>query len=175
MLTCASAAELDQKRRNEIQSTIEADPKKLLGKSLDEVSKQLNLEKVPWDKGYTNFPNGELRIYHFPSFSLTMHLVLLPPGIKPRSNQNYSYTQESLQRTGVRWLDGSYPFVRVDNINDSKERMKLYWDAVGRGLEQRKKTGRYVNPLANVVLAAADFDSWPIDKAEGGLGLEMRG
>jgi hypothetical protein len=129
----------DQKRHDEIKTYIEADKDQRLGKALDDVLKDLKLDNVPWNKGYTNYPRGELRIYHFRGFYLVVHLELLPKGIKPGSNEPYSYTTAELEDSGVRWLAAFYPFVRVDGIGDSTERMKQYWEGVGKGFEEKKR------------------------------------
>jgi hypothetical protein len=131
------AADYDTQRFDQIARAIAADKNQLLDKSLDEVTKLLGLEKVSWDEGYTNYPDGELRIYHFRGFYLTLHLELLPPGINPR--RKASYSTQGLERSGVRWLAAFNPFVKVDGITDSKERMKEYWKAVGRGFEEKAR------------------------------------
>ena len=41
----------DRKRYNQIQTAIDADPNHLLGSSLEQVTKELRLENVPWDDG----------------------------------------------------------------------------------------------------------------------------
>jgi hypothetical protein len=139
------AKESDDKRRREIETAINADPKKLLGTTLADVTKRLKLEKVSWDKGYTNYPNGEMRIYHFPGYYLGIHLVLLLSGITPNSHKSYSTSTDELHRNGIRWLDGFYPFIRVDNLSDPKERMKRYWKEVHRGFDEKRLDPETIN------------------------------
>jgi hypothetical protein len=130
-------ADYDKDRYTQIRKAIEADQQHLLGKSLDDVSKELSLEDVPWDDD-DSFQRaaGTYRIYHFRGFALYVTLELLPAGITPRSIERGSYTEAELQRHGVLWLAHQYPFVRIDGIRDGKERMKRIRKAVDEECER---------------------------------------
>ena len=120
----------DRERYAQIRRAIEADPKHLLGKSFDEVTKELRLEDVPWDDAAFQQPPGMFRIYHFRGFALYVTLELLPPGIMPNSNTSWTGTGDELDRRGVLWLAHQDPSVQVDGIPDRKGRMERYWKAV---------------------------------------------
>ncbi len=127
----------DRARYNQIDELIAADGDHLLGRSLAEVSGLLGLEDVPWDLGYTNSPDCEMRIYHFRGFALYIHLQILPPGVTPNTVNNYSLSETDLRRSGVRWVWGFYPFLKTDGIADRKARMAQYWVEVGHGLAEK--------------------------------------
>ena len=97
-------ADYDKERYTQIRGAIAADPKHLLGKSLDEVTKALSLEDVPWDDSAVKSP-GMYRIYHFRGFASDVTLELLPPGITPDSNRAWTANGEELRLHGV--LEGT--------------------------------------------------------------------
>ncbi len=117
---------------------------------LDEVVRQLGLENVPWDAGFTMMPDGEHRIYHFRGFALYISLRLFPPGIRPDSGERWTSSGEELHRHGVLWLYHFYPALHVDGIDDPKERMRLHWKAIDEECErinakmerERQRSGR---------------------------------
>ncbi|MHB8902481.1 MAG: hypothetical protein ACYC6Y_27280 [Thermoguttaceae bacterium] len=129
-------ADYDKERYTQIRGAIVADTNHLLGKSLDEVTKALSLEDVPWDDSAVQREPGMNRIYHFRGFALHITLQLLPPGITPDSNQPWSANGEELRRHGVLWLAHGQPFVQIDGINDRQERMKRFWKAVDEECER---------------------------------------
>jgi hypothetical protein len=58
---------------------------------------------------------------------LYVTLELLPPGITPKSRQQWNTTQEELDRHGVLWLaHDAPPFVLIDGIQTQKERIETY-------------------------------------------------
>ena len=128
----------DHLRYQRIKEIINSSTNHLLGLSLDDATALLALQGVPWSKGYTNYPNGEARIYHFQGFCLFLHLQLLPPGVTP-STKEYAFTLEGLQRNGVRWLAAFDPFVRVDGLTNSAQRMTDYWSGVSAGFAEKAK------------------------------------
>jgi hypothetical protein len=129
-------ADYDKERYTQIRRAIAADPQHLLGKSLEEVTKALSLEGVPWDDAALQREPGMDRIYHFRGFALHVTLRVLPPGITPNSNQAWSANGEELRLHGVLWLAHQYPFVRIDGINDRQERMKRFWKAADEECER---------------------------------------
>jgi hypothetical protein len=140
-------ADYDKERYNQIRRVIEADPQHLLGKSLEEVTKKLRLEDVPWDDFGIQQLLSTTRIYHFRGFALYVHLQLRPPGT-PKSNKRWEWAD--FQSHGVLWLANWKPFVRIDGISDAKERMKQFWKAADEECERvnaemkqgRRKNGR---------------------------------
>jgi hypothetical protein len=116
-------ADYDKERYNHIRRAIEADPQHLLGKSLDEVTKRLGLEGVPWDSGEDfQGPRGEFRIYHLRGFALYVTVAPLP-------NVDWSPSFDVWSSTKVQ-LDGQRPYLRIDGISDPKQRMNGYWGAI---------------------------------------------
>jgi hypothetical protein len=139
-------ADYDGKRYTQICSAIDADPKHLLGKSFDEISRKLGLEDVPWDDAAVQQEPGMFRIYHFRGFALYVTLERLPAGITPDSRTPWTSTGKELERHGVLWLAHQYPCVKIDGISDGKERMKRYWKAIDEVCErinaEMRKRGR---------------------------------
>jgi hypothetical protein len=141
--------DFDRNRYVEIHDAIKADKSHLLGKSFDEVSKRFGLESVPWDDASFQGPNGSYRIYHFRGFAFYVTVGLELPDDSPL-RKGGGYTGEDLRRYGVLRLADQYPFVRVDGINDPKERMKRHWDAIHQACarinaemgRERHRTGR---------------------------------
>lgn len=122
--------DFDWNRYVEIHDAIKADKSHLLGKSFAEVSQRFGLESVPWDDAsFQHGPTDSYRIYHFRGFAFYVTVDLELPDDSPlRTGRGYS--GEGLRRYGVLRLAHQYPFVRADGINDPKERMKHYWDAI---------------------------------------------
>jgi len=122
----------DRDRYTEIHEAIKADDHHLLGKSLDEISKRFGLEGVPWDDDFFQLgPPGSRRIYHFRGFALYMIVDWgLPEDSPLRQSGQYAVSGSDLRRYGTLQLAYSPPYVRADGINDPKERMKRYWDAI---------------------------------------------
>lgn len=141
MSICSAQAgpDYDKTRYDQIEALINSSTNHLLGKSLDEVSDLLSLKGVPWDTGYTSYPFGETRIYHFRGYYLHLHLEILPKGTSPTNHLGVSFTEEELQKSGVRWLAAFYPFVRVDGLTNRVERVTNYWAAVGVGFRKRNE------------------------------------
>jgi len=139
--TLAARAEpdYDKARFEQIQTVINSSTNKLLGKSLDEVSDLLSLKGVPWDTGYTSYPLGEARIYHFRGFYLYLHLEILPKDVTPSKREGFSYTEPELRKNGVRWLAAFDPFVHEDGLTNRAERMTNYWVAVDAGFKKRNE------------------------------------
>jgi hypothetical protein len=94
----------DVVRYHKMQQVIEGSTNKLLDRRLTDVSRLLVLDSVPWDEGYSNYPLGQYRIYHFKGFWLGLHLAVLPPGISPRNRQGFSFVEADLRRNGVWWV-----------------------------------------------------------------------
>jgi len=126
-------ADYDKERYTQIRSAIAADKEHLLGKSFEEVSKQLDLEDVPWDDGSVQNA-GQYRIYHFRGFAFYVNVDLQLPTDSPVRNRQY--TGEELQRYGVLQLSHQHPVVRIDGLNDRQERMKRFWKAVDESCER---------------------------------------
>jgi len=123
-------ADYDKERYTQIRAAIAADKQHLLGKSFDEVSKQFDLEGVPWDDASVQqSPPCQYRICHFRGFAFYVTVDLQLPTDSPVSKQG-GYTGEDLQRYGVLRLAHQYPVVRIDGLNDRQERMKRFWKAV---------------------------------------------
>lgn len=122
-------ANFDRSRYAEIREAIRADEHHLLGKSLDEVSKRFRLESVPWDDASFQGGPGSSRIYHFRGFAFFVMVAWELPEDSSLRRRGW-YTNAELQRYGVLRLANQCPFVRVDGIDDPKERMKRYWDAI---------------------------------------------
>jgi hypothetical protein len=120
----------DRARYREISRAIDADPRHLLGKPFEEVSRQLRLEDVPWDDVAIQREAGMARLYHFRGFALSVTLERLPPGITPGSAVRWKATGEELDRHGVLWLAHYDPFVMIDGLSDRNERMRRQWEAV---------------------------------------------
>ena len=135
-LPLAWTADYDKERYTQIRRAIDADPQHLLGKSLDEVTKEFNLEEVPWDDAAVQQESGMFRIYHFRGFALYITLTRLPVGITPDSKRSWTASGLDLQHHGVLWLANQYPSVHIDGISDGKERMKLYWEAIDQECER---------------------------------------
>ena len=119
-------------RYKRIESMIEADPQHLLGKSFDEVSKELGLEDVPWDECTLSGMRGcENRMYHFPGFYLHVTVEYRLSGSTPDSiRQQITANNMSgahFTPPGVLWLAHQEPFVRIDGIRDSKERIERFF------------------------------------------------
>ncbi len=120
-------ADYDRKSYARVHGGIEADPQHLLDRPFAQVSRELGLENVPWDDIATQQPMGMSRMYHFRGFRLYVTLELLPPGITPKSTQQWNTTQEELDRHGVLWLaHNAPPFVLIDGIQTQKERIEKY-------------------------------------------------
>jgi hypothetical protein len=137
----------DRKRYNQIQTAIDADPHHLLGRSLEQVTKELRLENVPWDDGGTQNGPGTYCIYHFRGFALYVTLASLPAGIAPGETVGRSLTSEELSRPEVPWLLNYDPFILIDGIRDRKERMTKFWKAADESVKQmnaemERKRGR---------------------------------
>lgn len=121
-------ADYDEQRYAQIRDAIAADPTHFRGQTLDEVTKALSLEDVPWDDS-TVIMLRMHRIYHFRGFALDIRMRLLPRGITPGSNEAWPANGEDLRLHGVLWLDAP-PHLRIDGISDGKERMKRFWKAI---------------------------------------------
>ncbi len=137
----------DRKRYNQIQTAIDADPHHLLGRSLEQVTKELRLENVPWDDGSTQNGPGTYRVYHFRGFALYVTLQSLPAGIAPGETVGRSLTSEELSRPEVPWLLNYNPYIQIDGIRDRKERMTKFWKDADESVkhinaEMERKRGR---------------------------------
>lgn len=123
----------DKERYRQIRNAIAADPKHLLGKYLDEVTKSLSLEDVPWDDASAGVQHmGQFRIYHFRGFALYVTVDLPPPRDLPVSKKR-RYAEEDLPRPRLTY---SPPRVRIDGLNDRQERMKRFWKALDEECER---------------------------------------
>ena len=139
----------DSERYTQIHKVIDSDPEHLLGKPFDEVSKELNLDKVPWDD--VSLQEGpESRMYHFRGFYFWLHVEPLPLGVTP---QNWKlYSSSDLERGRVLWLDMQRPFVRIDGIRDQKERMEQWRKGVeeeGRRITEEMRQRRNSGGLSD--------------------------
>jgi hypothetical protein len=114
----AWTADYDRARCTQIGRAIATDEYRLRGKPLDEFTRDLGLEEIPWDEGFGQ--GGEDRIYHFRGFALYVTVVDRPHEALSGGANN--------DRPGVPWIR-PYPSVRVDSISDRNERMKQYWKA----------------------------------------------
>ena len=129
----------DKVRHDQIETCINSRTNHLLGASLDEVSNLLSLRQVPWDAGYTSYPLGEARIYHFRGFYLYVHLEILPQGTSPTNRNSFSFTEPELRKNGVRWIAAFRPFVRIDGITNPAVRMTNYWSEIHSGFRKRNE------------------------------------
>ncbi len=127
-------AHYDTARYNQIRTAIEADPQHLLGKSLDEVTKELRLEGVPWDDFGFQELYSATHIFHFRGFALYVHLQFLPAGTTPNTIRLSDWAD--LKRPGALWLADWKPFVKIDGISDGKERMNQYVKEFNERLER---------------------------------------
>jgi hypothetical protein len=129
-----TTADYDKARYWQIRYAIAADPEHLLGKYLDEATKALNLEDVPWDDATdgTNYP-GQFRIYHFRGFALYVRLDVPPPRDLPVSKRRWYAEDYPLPRPRLTYPP---PRVQIDGISDGKERMKVFWKAVEESCER---------------------------------------
>lgn len=133
-----SVVEVDRKRYDQIARVIDRDKDRLLRKSLKRVERLLRLDGVPWDLGYTNYPLGECRVYHFQGFYLELLCKVLPPGASPTQRREFGYTDEKeFMRNGVRWLALQNPFVRIDHETRRDVRMATYWKEMNAALAER--------------------------------------
>ena len=131
--------DLDKERYFQIGLAIRADRQHLVGKSLDEVTKQLSLANVPWHEHEALQSFGTDRIYHFRGFALYVYLEPLPSELWQQSHKwswtsltgrTYPcWTSQQFQERGVRKLVAS-PGVRIDVVSEGKERMTQYWTAI---------------------------------------------
>lgn len=128
-------ADYDKEKYMQIRTGIAADKQRLLGKSLAEVSKQFDLEVVPWDDAsFQQMPPHQYRIYHFRGFAFYITVdVELPKGLPVKNQQD---TSEELRRYGVLRLAHQYPFVRIDGLDDRQERMKRFWKVIDEECER---------------------------------------
>lgn len=117
----------DKQRYQQIRNAIASDPKHLLGKPFDEISKALSLEDVPWDDA--TFQEGwQHRMYHFRGFAFCIDIDRVLPADSPL--RSGTYTEADLQKYGVVQLVHQYPALRIDGLNDRKERMRRFWKAI---------------------------------------------
>jgi hypothetical protein len=124
----AWSVDYDWETHSRIEAAIQADPQHLLGRSLDDVSRQLGLDRVPWDEEPSQLPPpGECRLYHFRGFALSIALESLPAGITPEHPRPWNFTDEERARPGVLWLAHWAPSLRIDGVADRAERMRRYW------------------------------------------------
>ena len=130
---CRGTADYDKDRYTQIRRAIEADPKHLLGKSFYEVSKEFNLEDVPWDDiTVQDPPNGQSRIYHFRGFLFVVALESqagsmppLPLSSDPREDIHRIAMDNEL--FGSKACIARQPYVEIDGISDPKEQIKQFW------------------------------------------------
>lgn len=103
--------EYDKDRYDQIREAIHqapgarrGDPQHLRGKLLDELTKELSLDGIPWDDISFQEPvGGSTRLYHFRGFALCVCLT---------------------RDDGVLRLDDRSTFVKIDGVADGKERMR---------------------------------------------------
>ena len=81
----SSAAEYDRQHYDKIKRAILADPNYLLGKTLDEVTKQFGMEGIPWDNASFQQPPNWYRVYHFRGFGLFLTVELCQRGSHRRA------------------------------------------------------------------------------------------
>ena len=125
-------ADYDKERYTQIRWAIAVDPKHLVGKHLDEVTKALGLEDVPWDDASDGVQHpGQFRIYHFRGFALYLTVDVPPPGDLAVSKRE-RYTGEELRRPRLTY----WTQVRIDGLNDRQERMKRFWKALDEECER---------------------------------------
>jgi hypothetical protein len=117
----------DRGRYIEISRAIDADPRQLVDRRFDEVSRTLRLEDVPWDDVALQSEPGSVRLYHFRGFSLEIMLGRYPPEITPDDKAPWSISVEELNRRGVLWTAHQPPWLQIDGIADRKERMRRFW------------------------------------------------
>ena len=121
-----TTADYDKQRYQQFRTAIATDPKHLLGKPLDEITKALSLEDVPWDDASVQ-QGWQHRMYHFRGFALVLDVDRELPAESPL--RGGAYTQEDLQRYGVLKIAHQVPALRIDGVNDRQERMRRFWKA----------------------------------------------
>jgi hypothetical protein len=94
-------ADYDRESYIRINGAIFADPKHLLDRRFDDVSREVKLDGVPWDDAAFQQPSGMFRIYHFRGFALYVTLKPLPAGITHHRVTPWNVTTEELNRDGV--------------------------------------------------------------------------
>lgn len=132
----------DKDKYEEILKYLGKDSSKLFGTPINTLISTLDLTNVEWNYGYTNMPNGEVRIYHFDGFYLFLHLEILPKDIDFNKRKQYSSTFADLKKNGVRYLSSFNSFVRIDGIEQSDKRLTEYWASVYKGFENREKNSK---------------------------------
>ena len=132
--------EYDKIKLEEIKKYLGEKPEELFGTPIDKFIKDLKLSNTEWNYGYTNIPNGELRIYHFDGFCLHVHLTILPKDIEYKNWKSYSSTQKELKDNGIRYLSDFTSYTQIDYIKRADTRMNEYWIAVYKGFQEKAKS-----------------------------------
>lgn len=134
-LPISCTADYDKEKYTQIRNAIAADKQCLLGKSFDEVSKQFDLECVPWDDvSFQEIPPRQYRMYHFRGFAFYVTVDMQPAEYSTVSNR--PYTGEELRRYDVLRLAHQNPVVRIDGLNDRQERLKKFWKVIDEECER---------------------------------------
>ena len=141
----------DNERYAQIKNTIDAAPGHLLGKSLEEIAQELNLEGVPYDQ--VSEPQGmwfeETRIYHFRGFACYVTVSWLPPDVTPDGMHLASSSQPASPRQGQLPLTIRPPGAAIDGFSTPKERMEHYWRREHDAVEQIRRGAARADDKAN--------------------------
>jgi len=143
----------DKERYSQIVRAIDADPEHLLGKSLEEITRELSLEGVPYDQGdepqWGFLETPETRIYHFRGFACYVTLSLLPPYVTPDGMYLASSSHPGSPRQGKLPLTVRPPGVVIDGLNSPKERMEQHWKREREAIEQMGRNAERQDKKAN--------------------------
>ena len=138
----------DKHRFKQIRKAIDSDWNHLIHRRFDEVSKELELEGIPWDDISLSLPQFcRERMYHFRGFYLQIVVERLPLGIEPGSGKSWSSTE--LNSGSVLWVSLFKPSLHIDGISDPKERMEKFrkaqqeeFDRINAEIQQRNSGQR---------------------------------
>jgi len=141
----------DKERYSQIRRTIDSDQGHLLGKSLEEIARELNLEGIPYDE--VDEPQGlfdeKTRIYHFRGFACYVTMGTFPPDVTPDGMHLASSSQPASPRQGKLPLTVRSPGVASDGFSNPKERMEQHWKREREAIEQMQRAASREHKKAN--------------------------
>lgn len=133
-------AEYDKASYYRITRAIAADPQRFCGRRLDDLSRELSLEDVPWDDGNLQNMPGSFRIYHFPGFALYVSLDWGRDGVTSDMLLERGSPSERLRGHDLLRIDvHQHPYVLIDGVHGREERMRRYWQLARESIERYRR------------------------------------
>jgi hypothetical protein len=121
-------ADYDRASYSRIVKAIAADPKRLCGRRLYDVARELGMDDAPWDDANVQNRPGSFRIYHFQGFALYVTLEYMRQGLTNNMLLERGSEAEKLRARNLLQINLDIPpYVLIDGLKRREERMRIYW------------------------------------------------